>query len=93
MTHPSYPNSVPVRPLIERLRDATRSSYHEFWPDDVSLLDPRTADAGRILGPRQITDLYLLALAVRRVGLFVTFDAAVAPGAIAGAERRHIVSL
>jgi len=93
MTHPSYPNPVPVLSLVERLRDATRTSYHEFWPDDVSLLDPQTADARRILGPRQITDLYLLALAVRRDGLFVTFDAAVAPGAIPGAERRHIASL
>ena len=93
MTNPSYPNSVPIRQLIERLRDATQSPYHEFWPDDVSLLDPMTADAGRILGARQITDLYLLALAVRRDGLFVTFDAAVAPGAIVGADRRHVVSL
>jgi predicted nucleic acid-binding protein len=93
MTRSSYPNPVPVRQLIERLRDATRSSYHEFWPDDVSLLDPLTVDAGRVLGPKQITDLYLLALAVRRDGLLVTFDAAIAPGAIVGAERRHIVSL
>jgi hypothetical protein len=94
MAHPSYPNPLPVRRIVERLRAATRASYHEFWPDDVSLLDPQTADPSRIHGPRQITDLYLLALAVRRGGRFVTFDASVSTaGAIKGAERKHIVSL
>jgi hypothetical protein len=93
MAHPGYPNALPVRPVMERLREATRSPYHEFWTDDVSLLDPRVADASRIHGPRQLTDLYLLALAVRRDGWFVTFDASVSASAVKGAEKRHIVIL
>jgi uncharacterized protein len=40
-----------------------------------------------------LTDLYLLALAVKRGGRFVTFDASVPLSAIKGAERRHIVAL
>lgn len=93
MTHPGYPNALPVRPVIERLREATENAHHEFWPDDVSLLESRTADASRIHGPRQITDLYLLALAVRREGRFVTFDASIATSAITGAEKRHLLML
>ena len=93
MAHPGYPNPLPVRAVMERLREATRSPYHEFWADDVSLLDPRIADASRIHGPRQLTDLYLLALAVHRGGRFVTFDASVSISAIKGAEKRHIVAL
>ena len=93
MTHPGYPNALPVRPVVERLREATRSPHHEFWPDDVSLLEPRTADSSRIHGPRQITDVYLLALAVHRGGRFVTFDASVSASAVAGAERRHLLAL
>jgi toxin-antitoxin system PIN domain toxin len=93
MSHPGYPNALPVRPVMERLREATRSSYHEFWPDDVSLLDPRVADASRIHGPRQLTDLYLLALAVSRGGRFVAFDTAVPLSAIKGAKKRHLVAL
>ncbi len=93
MSHPGYPNALPVRPVMERLREATQSPYHEFWADDVSLLDPRIADASRIHGPRQLTDLYLLALAVRRNGRFVTFDASVPLNAIRGAEKRHILTL
>ncbi|MGH8673175.1 MAG: TA system VapC family ribonuclease toxin, partial [Burkholderiales bacterium] len=66
---------------------------HEFWPDDVSLLDARIADPSRIHGPRQLTDGYLLALAVRHGGRFVTFDASVALDAIRGAEKKHVLAL
>lgn len=93
MSHPGYPNALSVRSVMERLREATRSRHHEFWTDDVSLLDPRIADSSRIHGPRQLTDVYLLALAVRRGGRFVTFDASVPLSAITGAEKKHIVAL
>ena len=93
MSHPGYPNALPVRRVMERLREATRSRYHEFWPDDVSVLEPRIADASRIHGPRQLTDLYLLALAVGRGGRLVSFDAAVPLSAIKAAEKRHLVAL
>jgi toxin-antitoxin system PIN domain toxin len=93
MSHPAYPHALPVRSVIERLREATGSPYHEFWADDISLLEPRIADASRIHGPRQLTDLYLLALAVRRGERFVTFDASVPVSAIRGAEKRHILVL
>jgi uncharacterized protein len=93
MSHPSYPNALPVRQVMERLHEATLTPHHEFWPDDVTLLDPRIADVNRIHGPRQLTDLYLLALAVSRDGRFVTFDASVPLSAIKGAEKRHLVAL
>lgn len=93
MSHPGYPNALPVRAVIERLAEAAAGALHEFWPDDVSLLDPQIADAARIHGPRQLTDIYLLALAVRHGGRFVTFDAAVAPDAVAGAGRSHLLVL
>lgn len=93
MSHPAYPHALSVSSVIERLREATRSPYHEFWADDISLLEPRIADASRIHGPRQLTDLYLLALAVRRSERFVTFDASVPVSAIRGAEPRHTLVL
>ncbi|MEO8754960.1 MAG: TA system VapC family ribonuclease toxin [Casimicrobiaceae bacterium] len=93
MAHPGYPNAVPVALVMARLSEAVKDSHHEFWPDDVSLLDERIVDATRVHGPRQITDLYLLALAVRRGGTFVTFDQAIATNAIHGAARRHLTLL
>lgn len=93
MSHPGYPNAPPARAIMERLRDACASSVHEFWPDDISLLDARVADPSRIHGPGQLTDLYLLALAVRHGGRFVTFDASISLDAVRGAEKNHLVVL
>jgi toxin-antitoxin system PIN domain toxin len=93
MSSPGYPNTIPVRSVIERLTGATGAPQHEFWADSVSLLDARIAEPMRIHGPRQLTDVYLLALAVSRGGRFVTFDAAIPREAAKGAERRHILVL
>ena len=93
MSHPGYANPVPVAAVMRHLRDAAADSHHQFWPDDISLLDEKLADATRIHGSRQLTDLYLLALAVRHGGRFVTFDASIALNAIKGASKRHLVVL
>jgi hypothetical protein len=79
--------------VTTRLAEATADDVHEFWPDDVSLLEARVVDATRIHGPRQITDVYLLALAVRHGGRLVTFDGSIAREAVRGAERQHLLQL
>jgi toxin-antitoxin system PIN domain toxin len=91
MSLPAYPNPLPVGAVIERLGQATRSGHHAFWPDDVSLLDDAVADAARIHGSRQVTDLYLLALAVAKGGRFVTLDGRVPLSAVRGAAPEHLV--
>jgi toxin-antitoxin system PIN domain toxin len=93
MSHPGYPNSVPVAAVAERLAEATAMPIHEFWPDDVSLVDPRIVDRSRVHGARQITDVYLLALAVRRRGRLVTFDDSIPLGAVPAAGKKNLVAL
>lgn len=93
MSHPGYPNPVPVGAVVERLAEAMRDPLHQFWPDDLSIVDGERLDASRIHGPRQITDVYLLALAVKHGGRFVTFDNRVAIDAVRGAERRNLLAL
>jgi len=93
MSHPGYPNALPVRAVIERLAEAGASTFHAFWPDDISMLDAQVADPARIHGPRPLTDLYLLELAVRHQGHFVTFDDSVSIDAVRRAQREHIVNL
>jgi toxin-antitoxin system PIN domain toxin len=90
MAQPGYPNPVPVSSLIDRLRAATAAPEHAFWADDTSLLDPARFDALRIHGPRQVTDLYLLGLAVAHGGRFATFDAGVPVSAVRGAAAKHL---
>ena len=93
MSHPGYPNPLPVRAIMDRLAEASAGAFHEFWADDISLLDPRVARPARIHGPRQVTDVYLLALAVRHGGQFVTFDASVSREAVVGADKAHVLVL
>ena len=93
ISHSAYPNPFPVHSVAQRLRDACADRHHEFWPDDVSLLDERIADSSRIHGPRQVTDVYLLALAVHHGGRFVTFDNSVSRDAVSQAGKMHLLVL
>lgn len=79
--------------MIERLAEASAHATHQFWPDEISVLDAGSIDRTRVHGPRQLTDVYLLALAVHRRGRFVTFDTAVPLAAVPGAAGRHLVVL
>jgi toxin-antitoxin system PIN domain toxin len=93
MSNASYPNPLPVRAVMQRLQDATANKLHAYWPDDISLLDATICDPTRIHGPRQLTDIYLLALAVRHGGRFVTLDGAIAKDAVRGATKAHLLAL
>jgi uncharacterized protein len=44
-----------------------------------------------VLGHRQVTDTYLLALAVKSGGRFVSFDRRIAPSGVVGAKAEHLV--
>jgi uncharacterized protein len=92
MSLPSYGRGggLPMQAVRERLRHACASLDHEFWPDDVSLRDDTLVDFSRVQGHNQITDLYLLALAVRHGGRLVTFDQAIALSSVRGATARHL---
>lgn len=93
MSHPGYPNAVPASAVMKRLAEASASDHHEFWPDDVSVLDPARVDGGRVHGPRQLTDVYLVALAIQHGGRFVTFDHSISIEAVKGAKPKDIVAL
>jgi uncharacterized protein len=89
---PAYSNRGPVgfEPVREKLRLACSDVDHCFWPDDLSLTQGDAADWARVYGHNQITDLYLLALAVRHGGALATFDHRVALSAVRGAKPQHL---
>ncbi|HEY7550747.1 MAG TPA: TA system VapC family ribonuclease toxin [Hyphomicrobiaceae bacterium] len=93
MTQPSYPQRRSTMEAIQALRVGVGQASHEFWPDDISIADAGVFDHGRILGPNQITDVYLLGLATKRGGRVVTFDRGLPLKAVRGAEARHLVVL
>ena len=93
LSQPRYPGPVPPAQAIKLLRQACRSGHHAFWPCDVSVLDPRVVDGLRLHSPRQVTDAYLLALAVAHEGRFVTFDRSVTLTSVQGATEDHLTVL
>lgn len=74
VSQPSYPNAQPPAAVASRLAEACRHPSHKFWGGALSLLDPRHLNWHCLLGPRQITDAYLLAVAVANDGCLVSFD-------------------
>ena len=90
LSQPSYPGSQPPAVIAARLAEATSTQWHAFWSDDLSLLDAGCVDWHHVLGSRQLTDVYLLALAVRHGGRLVTFDRAIPLGAVANAREEHL---
>lgn len=93
MSNASYPNALPVQAVMSHLADACEQDVHEFWPDRVSLLDPEAIDPTRIHGPRQLTDIYLLALAVACEARFVTFDGKIPLAAVRNAKPQNLLVL
>ncbi len=85
-----YPNCQMAGVLVELLRDICTAEGHRFWADAISILDPARFTAGKIPGPKAITDVYLLALAVHHGGKLVTFDRGISLDAVVGAEVRHL---
>ena len=93
LSQPSYPNPISTSDAIDRLARACANPHHEFWEDSVSLVDDKTIRSDRVHGPKQLTDLYLLALAVKFGGRFITFDGAIATTAVRAAKPSHLVVL
>jgi toxin-antitoxin system PIN domain toxin len=87
----SYANPIPIRQAMRILDDQIMLGGHAFWPDDISISDAAAFDDAYILRPGQITDVYLLALAVKNSGCLVTFDKSIPLAAVRGAEPRHLV--
>jgi predicted nucleic acid-binding protein len=76
--------------LIDRLRRFAAQSDHEFWPDEISLRDEKIFAAERLHHSRQLTDLYLLALAVTHQGRLVTFDREIPLSGVPGATPSNL---
>ena len=73
-----------------RNQSAARIGDHAFWPAPVSLRDEKIFNPSFIRGHRQLTDVYLLGLAVKTGGRLATFDRTIPLGAVIGARREAL---
>ncbi len=91
--NPKYRNT-PGSPVIVAAALAGLRSLpgHIFWADDISVVDPAYVDRARLLTFGQITDTYLLALAVAHGGQLATLDRRIAVSAVhRGAGALHLI--
>lgn len=93
LSQQGYPNSVATPVAIRILGEAVRAQDHAFWPDDLSITSGDHFRSERILGPKRVSDLYLLSLAVQREGRLATFDRTIRLSAAEGATGRHLAML
>lgn len=91
LSNPGYPGrQTTVRDAIDRLRSFRLSGDHTFWPDALSLCESHRYRPAGIGSHRQLTDLYLLALAVENKGRLATFDRGVSLSAVVNAEEQNL---
>jgi toxin-antitoxin system PIN domain toxin len=64
---------LPMAEARATLRELVDMEEHMFWADDLHL-EEALEGAGPISGHQQITDAYLLGLAIGNGGLLATFD-------------------
>lgn len=92
---PGYSVFGPVgfQAVRDKLDSICKRHNHEFWPDDISLRTNGMVDWSRVLGHNQITDVYLLALAVAHGGCLATLDQRVALSTVPAAKQKNLLLL
>ena len=95
LSHPAYPGRrTTVANAFDLLRTLTDTSDdHHFWPGSTSLRRESRVDTDLLEGHSQITEAYLLLLAVENGGRLVTFDREVPLASVRQAEPEQVVFL
>lgn len=71
-------DAVTPREAVGVLAANTAAKDHCFWPDEMAFAEAVAFTGLRLVGHQQVTDAYLLGLALRRGGLLATLDQSIA---------------
>ncbi len=93
MSQAKYSNPQSMRDMLGVVHHFSADASHEFWADDVSAADPLRIDADVALTANMLTDVYLLALAVKNNGRLITLDSRISHRAVVGARDEHLLFL
>lgn len=87
ISNPKYTNYLgSTAEALALLGNLYRLGNHVFWEDSISLLDAALVDPWKVTTLYQVTDTYLLALAVANRGYLATLDRRLSPIAVLGGE-------
>jgi uncharacterized protein len=78
LSNPAFsPDALTLRDAVALLTTNLKHSAHRFWASDISFSEAIRPFQDRIVGHQQVTDAYLLGLAMHRKGRFATLDRSV----------------
>ncbi|WP_413709588.1 TA system VapC family ribonuclease toxin [Rhizobium sp. Rhizsp82] len=85
VSNPRYPNSTNSPVVVAEMLAALKAlPGYEFWPEAISILEGSVFRPNQLRSYQQITDTYLLGLAVRNRGHLATFDRHISTNAVIG---------
>lgn len=92
MSNPRYSSLVKfsISDVTSLIKGFVDNSDHVFWPDDITVIDENIFDHEMILGSNQLTEVYLLGLAVKHGGVLVSFDQSILTTAIRSDPSEHL---
>jgi uncharacterized protein len=95
LSQPKYAVTQPISTFeaVLAVRQIRLVDRYEFWSDSVSVLSEDVFDSTLLVGPSQVTDAYLLALAVKNSGVLVTLDTRLMLSAVIGASREYVLTI
>lgn len=93
VSNPSYANAVSVADATSLLLQAIANTQHHRLDHSVNLLDAGRFRTHTLLSHKQITDLYLIGMAICHDVMLITFDRNIPTHAAIGFEPRHLLVL
>jgi toxin-antitoxin system PIN domain toxin len=90
LSNPAFSaNALTPQNALSLLESNLTLPGHHFWPASISLLEAVGNVEGRLSGHRQVTDVYLLGLAIHRGGKLATLDTRM--GALGSSEAVDLI--
>jgi toxin-antitoxin system PIN domain toxin len=91
VSNPAFsPQAVSPSQALEVFTASIAHPRHVFWPDDLSVAEALRPFRSKLTGHHQITDAYLLGLALTKKSVLVTFDRAILTLATGHAGPKHV---
>ena len=88
------PEAVSPRDALALLSEMVALPGHRFWPDEIAPSEMNVFSSLSLVGHRQVTDAYLLALAMHHKATLATFDKGIAELLTEHKQRaRHVLVL
>lgn len=86
-------DAVQPREAIHVLSANTSAKDHTFWADELPVAEAVAFTGVRLMGHQQVTDAYLLGLAIRKGGLLATLDQRISELAEPNSVERRAVEV